>query len=443
MVKEKKLTVFALAWPMFFEHLLRMLLGNVNIIMLGRYSDDAVGAVGVSNQIIMMALTLFAVISTGSAIVINQYLGAEKRKEAGQSAAAAIYINIGLGIAISIVLFIFTPALLRLMNLYGEQMEIAQRYLRIVGAVAAAQALTATLFAIIRSYGFPRHTLAIAVVMNIINIIGNYIVIFRPFEIPSYGVTGIAVTRVISEIAGLTIAAVFVIIKLGVIEHFKTDFPPPTVVFKRIIRIGAPAAAEGISWTATQTIITALISMIGPVALTTRIYVNNVVMYVFVLSMSIGGAGQILAGRLAGAGKMEEVYALCVRNLKIAFTTNTSLSVIFMLMRFHLLRIFTSDPEILMLGAGIMMLDVVVQAGRALNHTIPPCLRGAGDVRYPMIVQVISMWGVGIPLCWIVVRFTPLGLHGIWLVFALEECSRGIIMYLRLRSRKWEKISVI
>jgi len=441
--KEKKLTVFSLAWPMFFEHLLRMLLGNVNIIMLGRYSDNAVGAVGVSNQIVMMSLTFFAVISTGSAIVINQYLGAEKQEEAGKSAAAAILINVGLGFVISILVFVFSPTLLVFMNLEGEQLEMGQQFLRIVGATAAIQALTATLSAIIRSYGFVKRTLAIAIVMNIINIIGNYIVIFRPFGIPSYGVTGIAVTRVISEIVGFIIAAVFVMAKLGILKYFSKGLLPEMEMFKKIVRIGAPAAAEGVSWTATQTIITSIIASIGAMALNTRIYVNNVVMYVFVLSMSIGGAGQILAGRLVGAGKKDEVYALCVRNLKIALTSNVTMSIIFMLLRFQLLRIFTSDPEILILGAGIMMIDVIVQTGRAFNHTIPTCLRGAGDVKYPMVVQVISMWFVNIPLCWIIVRFTPFGLYGIWIVFALEECSRGIIMYMRLRSRKWEKVSII
>lgn len=435
---QRKLSFFQLTWPLFLENMLRMLLGNVNTIMLSRLSDQAVSAVGVSTQIVNLSVTLFSVISTGTAILASQYLGAGHEEEASDASVTALLLNACFGLAASVIVVTFAPNFLRLMNLPQELMPYAVPYLRIVGSAAVIQALASTLSALIRTYGFTRFSLYISVLVNILNVAGGYLVVYQPFGLPSFGVTGIAVSRVLSESCGMLLSFCFL---AGRLHRTPGKLLPEKTILKRDIRqilyVGAPAAMEGMSYSMTQTLITSIIATLGTLALTTRIYVNNIVFYVYLLSMSMGSATQIMAGRFAGLREPESADRLCMRNLKIAFVSNTAMSLLFMLLRFPLLRLYTSDPEILRVGGTILLLDVLIESGRALNHIIPSALRGVGDVQYPVVIIILSMWLISLPLCWLVGRFTSLGLCGIWCALALEEWFRGVMMLRRWKSGKW------
>ena len=132
-----------------------------------------------------------------------------------------------------------------------------------------------------------------------------------------------------------------------------------------------------------------------------------------------------------------------MRNVKIALLSNTSLSLVFMLLRFPLLRLYTSDPEILKVGGMIMLLDIFIESARALNHIIPSALRGTGDVQYPVIIIVSSMWLINLPLCWFVCSFTSFGLAGVWITMGIEEWFRGLMMLRRWKSGKWRTKQLI
>ncbi len=154
---DKKITLFSLVWPIFLENLFRMLLGNVNVLMLSHYSDQAVGAVGVANQIISMVLTLYTIVSLGTGIIISQYLGARDTASASKAAVCSLMVNAALGFLLSIFLAVFSRSLLRLMNLPDELMEYAMQYMWIVGGASFLQALIATMSSIVRSHHYFFH----------------------------------------------------------------------------------------------------------------------------------------------------------------------------------------------------------------------------------------------------------------------------------------------
>lgn len=436
---KQQLNLFSLTWPLFLENMLRMLLGNVNTMMLGRLSDQAVSAVGVSSQIVNLAMTLFSVISTGTAILVSQYLGAGQREKAAQSAFTALLLNAAFGVIASIVLCSCAVPLLQMMNLPDDLWPYAIPYLRIVGAAAIIQALASTCSALIRTYGYTKFSLYIAFLVNILNVIGGWLVVFRPFGLPSFGVQGIAVARTVSELAGLCCSLLFL---RSCLAGWGVQLPGLQDV-KKILTIGAPAAAEGLSYSVTQTLITSMIATLGSLALTTCIYVNNIVFYVYLLSMSMGSATQILAGRLAGLREPDSAHKLCMKNLRLAVCANCGMSILFMLLRMPLLRLYTSDPQILRVGSILLMLDLLIESGRAFNHIIPSALRGVGDVRTPVIIIICSMWVIGIPSCWLMGLQLGWGLVGVWLSMALEEWLRGLLMFFRWKSHKWEKMLLI
>ena len=173
-----------LAAPIFIETLLIMMLGAVDTIMLSRHSDNSVAAVGVVNQIIMLTFLVFEVINLGTSVLCSQYLGARLHKQVVQVVGVSVLVNLVVGVSISMLLFGGAEPILRLMGLGPELMQDGMDYMRIVGAFAFFQALSLTLSASLRSANKAIYPMMVTVVVNILNIIGNYSLIFGRFGFP-------------------------------------------------------------------------------------------------------------------------------------------------------------------------------------------------------------------------------------------------------------------
>lgn len=443
MDKDKRKLLAVLTWPLFIELFLRLLMGNVNVFMLSHYSDNAVGAVGVSTQIINMLLVLYSVVGTGTAIIISQYIGAGMKGNASRVANVAIVANFGFGLILSLVVAVFAKALVRFMNVPDEMTNYAYQYTLIVGAASFTQALIATMSAIARSYGYTKFPMYVAFGMNIINIIGNYAVIFKPFGLPSYGVPGVAFSVVVSEAIGAVAMGFILYKRLGIRIHISDFRPFPRDILKSILSTGTPAAGEYASYTFTQLATTYIVSFLGSSAINTKVYVQNITFFVFVLGLSIGQGTQILTGQLVGAGKTSDAYKTCLWGLKIALISNFIMSLICIAFRRQLLGIFTENPGIIEMGSVILLVDFAVEMGRAINNVVTNALRGAGDVKYPAVIDILSMWGVSVNLCYILGIVFKMGLVGIWIAFAADEWCRGMILLKRWVSKKWKTMAMI
>ena len=167
-----------LAAPIFIETLLIMMLGAVDTIMLSRHSDNSVAAVGVVNQIIMLTFLVFEVINLGTSVLCSQYLGARLEKKVVQVVGVSLLVNLLVGGIISVLLFTMARTILQWMGLGPELMADGMDYMRIVGAFAFFQAISLTLSASLRSANKAIYPMLVTVVINILNIIGNYSLIF-------------------------------------------------------------------------------------------------------------------------------------------------------------------------------------------------------------------------------------------------------------------------
>lgn len=289
-----------LAAPIFIETLLIMMLGAVDTVMLSRHSDNSVAAVGVVNQIIMLTFLVFEVINLGTSVLCSQYLGARLHKKVAQVVGVSILVNLAVGITVSLLLFSCARPILQLMGLTSELMQDGMDYMRIVGAFAFFQALSLTLSASLRSANKAIYPMMVTVVVNILNIIGNYSLIFGRLGFPELGVEG---------------AAIF-------------------------------------SW-------------------------------------------------------------------------------------------LTSNPDIIRMGATILIIDVLLEIGRPINIFATNALRAAGDVNYPFYVGLIVQWSVAVGVGYLFGFPFGWGICGMWVAFLLDENIRGFIFVHRWYGMKWVNKSFV
>ena len=436
------LTLAGLFVPIFAEQLLKNLMNTVTVWLMGHISDDAVAAIGVSTQVLTTVTMLYTMVCTGVTVVINQNLGAGNNKRAEQASVGGLYVSAAIAVVIGIIIAALSTPLIRLMQLEEALVPMGASYLRIVMGLSIFQAVMTVAMSECRAHGNTLFPVIASLVMNVVNALMSYIVVFRPFETPLSGVSGIAYGRIIAEAVSCVLMIIF-LKKVTPGTRYSNVREINLSVVKDILKIGMPSGVQYFSYSMTQAVTTAILAMLGSATLSAKIYVYNIVYYAYLLGMSLGQANGLLVGRLVGQGKYDRVKKMTIRNLFITITINIVFTLILALFRYPLLGIFTSSEEIIALGASVMFIDIFVEIGRGMNHTFEEGLINAGDVRFPMITTLCTTWGLSVLFSYILGVKLGFGLPGCWIAFALDEFVRGSVYVLRRRSGKWTTKSLV
>ncbi len=441
--REQRKVLLHLALPIFMETFLRMLLGNVNVFMMSKLSDQVVGAVGVANQVINFVLMIYATLAFGTAILISQNLGAGRKRVAMETANVSILMAGIAGIAVGLPLAALAPQLLSLMKVPAVMLDAGVRYMQIVGCASLFQSLIGVMSAIARNYRYARIPMIITLGMNILNLLGNCIVVYRPFGMPEYGVAGIGVSTAISQ--GVAAIVMFLLLYSHREMNLKFCIPKPFPwdLFRRILAIGLPGGGDSLFYSLMMIMTTFFITGMGPDALTASVYLSSLIAFVQVLGFSVGQATMIHVGHLVGAGEDRKAHRFCMRSHWVAMALNFTVCVLFVLCSRSLMGIFTDNPDIIAIGASVFLVDLFLEPGRPWNMVIGTALRGTGDVVWAVIVSILSLWCVCVPLAWLFGVVLHFGLPGVYAAYAVDEYVRGGLMFLRWRSGAWKKKRVV
>lgn len=427
----------SLAGPIFIETLLVMMLGAVDTFMLSRHSDNSVAAVGVVNQIMNLVFLLFEVISIGTSILCSQYIGARRQDKVIQTVGISLLFNLFSGLLISTCLYFTAEDILLMMGLRPDLMSEGLPYMKIVGGFAFLQAISLSLSASLRSADKAKYPMYVAVAVNIINIIGNYTLIFGKFGMPALGVQGAAISTSFCRLVSVILLMVL-LMKKHIPSFPKQLFTPfPWVELRNLLKIGIPSAGEHMSYSLSQVVISYFINMIGNQALATRTYVVNIVMFTYIFALSIAQGGAILIGHLVGMKKVKAAYVIGKRVMRLGTATSVILTFVTAVFGRQLMSLLTSDPWIIATGASILWIEVLLENGRALNFFGVNALRSAGDIYYPVCVGIVVMWGIQVVGSYILGISLGWGLVAMWAVFALDENIRGLIFLRRWNSFRW------
>ena len=426
-----------LSVPIFIETLLIMMLGAVDTFMLSRYSDESVAAVGVVNQIVMLAFLVFEVINLGTSVICSQYIGAGLNKRIPSVVMVALLTNLLLGLAVSGVLYFGDEMILRAMGLNEVLLPYGTAYMRIVGAFAFFQALSMTLSAALRADNLAIYPMAVTFIVNIVNIIGNYTLIFGKFGMPALGVEGAAIST--ATCRGIAMLLLFIVVRRTIVKRIPWNVfvKFPWRELKNLLRVGLPSAGEQVSYSSSQMVITYFINMLGVEALATRTYCVNLIMFAYLFCISIALGGAICIGHLVGHGRTRGAFLLGKLVMRLSIIITASLSLLLAIAGPWVMPLLSSNPEIISLGCTILWIDVLLEFGRPTNIFATNALRAAGDMNYPFYVGVVVMWSVAVVAAYFAGIVFGLGLVGMWLAFACDENIRGVVFIRRWYSMKW------
>ena len=438
-----KKNLISLIIPIFFELLLVTIVGNIDTIMLGYYSDEAVGAIGGITQLLNIQNVIFSFINMATAILTAQFLGAKDYKRVKQVISVSLVLNVLLGLILGGIYLFFWESLLQKINLPAELIGIGKYYFQMVGGLCILQGIILSCGAILKSHGRPTETLIINVGVNILNIIGNAFFIFGWLGMPVLGPTGVGISTVISRGIGC-VAAFYMMCKYCNFTFKKKYIKPfPFKIVKNILSIGLPTAGENLAWNVGQLMIVAMVNTMGTTIIASRTYLMLISSFTMTLSIALGQGTAIQVGHLVGAGEIKEVYHKCLKSLKIALTFAFVTTSLVFLFRKPIMSIFTTNPDILKASLKIFPLMILLEMGRVFNIVIINSLHAAGDIKFPMFMGITCVFAVAVLFSYLFGISLGWGLAGIWLANAMDEWIRGLAMYFRWKSKKWQNKSFV
>ena len=432
--------VFFLSLPIFAELLLQLLVGNIDQLMISNLGSSAVASVGNGNQVMNVVIIVLETMSAATTILLTQHLGAGGREEGcNEVATVGLTVTALFSLLMGLALLFLPHVLFELLRTPEEAFDGACLYLRIVGGTVLVQGLYIQLCAILRSYTLLKEVVVISVVMNLLNVMGNALLINGWLGFPRLGVTGAALATVLSKAVGLLLAAWVLRQKCPVrfSPQYLSPFPAETV--KHLLGIALPSGTESLSYNVSQIFILRFINLMGTTVIATKVYASMLANVAYIYTIAIAQATQIIIGYLMGAQKTEEVTRRVWSTTRIAILVSEALTLLLLLFCDPVYSLFTDDPAIHALGRQIILVELALEIGRSINIIMVKTLTTAGDVWFPVVIGIFSMWTISVFGGWLLGRGMAWGLVGVWIAMACDECFRGILFTLRFRRGRWKE----
>ena len=436
-------SIIVLFIPIILDLILNNLFGTVDQLMLIKYDPTHLCEMAASNagSTLSLLTVLVIICSNGVAIVVGQYLGAKKADTAKRVLPQGILFNLVLGIILMLVFAFGSPLLLKMSNTPEEYFDLSKEYLSIYAYSIPFMALTAVMSANFRAYGKPIYITIVSVICNAFNVLFNWLFIFGIGPFPEMGVKGAALGTVLS----------FVLLLLTVVSLNYLVLRNPLIPRKieknilfSIIKIGLPSALETFAYTMAAFIVLAAVNGLPIAEIPARGRINLVLGYIYMFSSALAASNAIIVARYVGAKEYSKAKKLTL------ITTCVGLSIILVLVSLLLIiqeplfrAIDDTDQELLVIISRVLPILYLLEIGRCINLVVIQSQKASGDVLFPLILGVVSMFLVMAGGAWLFAHVCGLGVFGIFLAQALDEFIRGIISLIRWFSNKWQNKRIV
>ena len=433
--------VLRIATPVVLGSLSFTLLSVVDTIMLGRLGPLPLAASGIAAVLFQVIAFPLAGIGTGVQTLVARRFGEGRLQVAGVIRSNGLAMALVLGIP----LIFLAPWLARTLApiLSGDQAVVD------LGGVYLQYRFYGTIFVFINwvfrgffaAIGETKHQMAANLVITLTNIVLDYFLIFGIAGFPALGVKGAAIASTIALGAG---ALYFLVAAL--LPRFRTAYG----VFRPrlgnreltwpIIRLSLPVVVQRLVAHGAWFAFFFVVSRIGTLALASTNVLRSLFNLPVMVGVGMGTAGAALVGQKLGAKRPEEAELLAVEATKLAAYAMAVFGLLFLVMPIPLMRIYTSDPQVIALGHTPLIMLGVVQAVAGIVLVLTQALQGAGNTRYVMGAEIAVCLGLYLPVVYVLGLHTPLGLIGAWTGEYVYWVALAAIMIRKFRRGDWKSI---
>lgn len=423
--------------PLFIEQLLAVTVGMADSMMVATAGEAAVSGVSLVDTINILMINIFAALATGGAVVCSQFIGKKDYDSARSSAKQLLYATLAVSTVIMVIALLFRTSLLKLIfgGVSAEVMENAKIYFLITVLSYPFLALYNGGAALFRSMGNSKISMKVSVMMNLINVAGNALLIFG-FGL---GVAGAAIATLLSRIVGSVIMLVLLHDRTNPIyveELF--HYVPNFSIIKNILHIGIPSGIENGMFQFGKLLTQSLISTFGTAAIAANAVAGTLSTFEYAIGSAIGLSLITVVGQCIGAGDRQSAKHYTVKLLKIEYISIGVMVVLMSVLLKPILALYNLSDAATSQTVWLMLLQhVFAVTVWPLSFTLPNSFRAASDVRYPMVVSVVSMWAFRVGFSYVYALGMDMGVFGVWLAMVTDWVFRAVLFTIRYARGKW------
>lgn len=434
--------VISLTWPAFIELVMSTLFGMVDMIMVGQLSPAAIASVGLTNQPFMLLLAVFAAVNVGTTTIVAWNIGAGNVEKARSVTSQILVVNTVLGLIMSSIGFIFARYVVIFMGANEDTLSYATAYFQIVSSGLIFQAVAMGVTAALRGAGETKLPMMYNIGSNLLNVFGNYVLIYGKLGFPKLEVSGAAVSTSLSRLIACLVGLYIIFFSKKSVIHIniKGRYRPNFGIIKQVFSIGIPASLEQFVIQSGLMMFARTVSGLGTAGFAAHQIGMNICGLTFSPSMAFGVAATTLVGQSLGAKDEEKAHKYAGIIHHMAIFVACMMGLVFILFSHPLARLYTNDLAVAAMAGTVLKIVAFAQPGQSTQLSLAGALRGAGDTMYPLYASIFGIWIFRVVVAYFFVHVFHWGLIGAWIALVLDQYTRSAVVYFRFRSGKWKYV---
>ena len=443
-------TVLLLAWPVFLEQILLTMVQYVDTAMVGSLGAWATAAVAINQPPVNLINNLILALSVGFTALIARYLGAGEPEMARKLVRCAVSLSLLIGVPLSLLCMALSRQIPALLGAGEDILGPAAGYFFINGAGMLFKSLTVVFTAIFRGYGDTRTPLYINTFVNLLNVVGNFFLIYPARTVTLFGrevflwgagwqVQGAAAATALSTVVGGVIMAVMLFSKRsGIGVSPKGCFGWDGHLLRLVWHISFPAMLERVTLNLGQMAQTAILTGLGTVALAASHLSLTAESLGYTPGFAFSVAATTLVGQALGAEKPELAHRYGQICCRVAVFIMCFAGLGMFLFAPQIIGLFSSDPEVIAWGVKCLKMVAVIQPIQIIPIVLTGVLRGAGDTKWAFYIVCCTMWIIRVLGSWAAVHLLDMGLLACQFAMCCDMCARAVFFTIRFRRGKWK-----
>ena len=442
--------ILLLAWPTIIEQILHTAVNYVDTAMVGSIGTYATAAIGVCTSTIMLLMGVMNIAGIGFSVTVARRIGEGDHEAARTTMRQAMLSVVFIGLSLTaLVELILAPNLPRWMGADAEVLPYSVMYFRIIGLGYVFNTAMMVSGAILRCMGDTKTPLKFNILTNLINVCGNFLLIYPTrqltvlgvtFTMPGagWGVAGAAAATVTATAFSACCLASTLFLRKGPLQiSLKDDYRPRKDILLQAFRLGVPSFFERATISLGQIVSTAMITGLGTSAIAAHQLANTGESLCYMPIFGFTTAATTLVAQNLGAGDKERARQQGSWCIGMAVCVMCCTSGLMFALAPQIIDIFSNDPQVIALGSQVLRIEALAEPFFAIASVVSGILRGAGDTKWPFYISLAGMWLLRVPVAFILINGFGWSLHAVWVGMALDLSLRGLISLWRFRKGGW------
>ena len=440
LTREDRRRVIMIMLPAMVELVLSQLFTMVDTIMLGQsdISAVAIAAVGLTNNPLNLTRSVMIAINVGTTAGVAWAIGAKEERSAQQIARNALMLCAAIGLVAFTFVYTCAGPIVRFMGAGADTFDYARNYLRIVALGLLPQSLTFAITASLRGVGLTRLPMMYNLTANMLNVVGNYILIYGKLGFPALGVIGAGISTMLSQYIAC-IAALFVIFRshTAVQLSLHGGWRMRRKWIERILSVGVTSMLEQLIMQVGFIIFARQVSGLGTAIFAAHQIGLSINGLTWMPGQAFGVAATTLVGQSLGAGEKDKAKDFIRMIHRMSMCVAVLLAAFFLTGSQYIVMLYTNDPQVAALSAGVLKLIALGMPGICTQLPVAAGLRGARDTRFPLYASMAGIWIFRVILAHPFIYTFGWGLTGAWMTIVLDQTTRAVVVYARFKTGRW------